>query len=87
VVRKINEESYEPPIVEIATDMTHIGFFNQIFVYYIPVSDFSGFGSKILGLGEHCSGFYVFRAKNDLYCLLRVSDSCTDHVLREYHQG
>lgn len=37
VVKKINDDNYEPPIQEIAVDMIHIGYINQIFVYYIPV--------------------------------------------------
>lgn len=38
VLKNINDDGYDPPIVEIASDMTHLALMNQLFVYYIPVS-------------------------------------------------
>lgn len=74
MVRKINEESYEPPIIEIATDMTHIGFFNQIFVYYIPVwvtivAAFMFFGQKMI-----CIVFFG--------CLILVLITCYGNIIK-----
>lgn len=37
VLKHISEEDYEPPIKEIAEDMTQFGLVNQIFNFYIPV--------------------------------------------------
>ena len=38
VLKRINDDDYDPPIVDIASDITHVSMMNQLLVYYIPVA-------------------------------------------------
>ena len=37
ILKRIHDEDYEPPIEDIALDMTHNALMNQLLTYYIPV--------------------------------------------------
>ena len=40
VIKRINDEDFEPPLDEIVYDLSSISYFNQLCLLYIPVSFF-----------------------------------------------
>ena len=77
VLRKINQDEYEPPIEEIATDMMHIGLINQVFNFYIPVSP----PMLTIDIFGDLPSLYPLWPKNGCDCALWLFPARFDHLL------